>query len=111
MNYELPKLKMLLESESFRSRTAMYIGEKNLSVLKGFLDGIYYSFDAYGVSEENLFEGLHDWVAEYYGWPETSAGWKNIILKECGNDEVKAVDEFFKVYDKFKNRSLKKTSG
>nr|WP_321237197.1 hypothetical protein [uncultured Psychroserpens sp.] len=104
-------MKILLDSESFRSRTAMYIGEKKISVLKGFLDGAYYSFVAYDVNEENLFEGFHDWVAEYYGFSESTAGWKNIILKECGNDEVKAVDEFFTVYDKFKNKSLKKTSG
>ena len=102
MSYEIPKLKILLESESFRSRTAMYIGEKKLSTLKGFLDGAYYAFDAYDVKEINLFEGFHDWVVDYYGWNESTAGWKNIILKECDNDEMKAVDEFFKIYDKFK---------
>ena len=58
MSYEIPKLKILLESESFRSRTAMYIGEKKLSTLKGFLDGAYYAFDAYDVKEINLFEYL-----------------------------------------------------
>ncbi|WP_299215092.1 hypothetical protein [uncultured Aquimarina sp.] len=102
MNNEIPKLKALLESDNFRSRIGMYLGEKKISTLKGFLDGIYYSFDAYDLKEENLFEGLHDWVANYYGWTESTAGWKNIILEECGNDEVKAVDEFFKIYDEFK---------
>ena len=104
MSYKFPKLKILLESETFRSRTAMYIGEKRLSTLKGFLDGVYYSFDAYDVKEEDYFNGLHDWVANYYGWNETTAGWSQIILIECGNDEEKAVDEFFKVYDKFNGK-------
>ncbi|WP_298549214.1 hypothetical protein [uncultured Aquimarina sp.] len=105
MDYEIPKLKLLLESDHFRTRIAMYIGEKKLSTLKGFLDGIYYAFDAYGIKEENVFEGLHKWTADYYGWTESTAGWKNIILKECGNNELKAVDEFFKVYDEFKKTS------
>ena len=98
----IPKLKELLELEHFRMRIAMYIGEKRLSTLKGFFDGIYYSLDVYNIDEENVFEGLHEWTAKYYGWEDTNAGWKNIILSECENDEYKAVDEFFKIYDKFK---------
>ncbi len=103
MKDKIPKLKELLEMESFRSRTEMYIGEKKISILKSFFDGIYYSLEAYELKEENIFEGFDNWVANYYGWNESTAGWKNIILKESENNETKSVDEFFRIYDKFKS--------
>jgi hypothetical protein len=103
------KLKHLLESENFRIRTAMFIGEKRISTLKSFFDGIYYSFDIYNIKEENIFLGLNEWTIKYYNWKETSAGWKDIILKECENDEEKAVDEFFRIYDKFKQKPVANT--
>lgn len=99
-----PKLEELLELEDFRKRTAMYIGKKKISILNAFIDGVFYSFDAYNVDEGWIFDGFHDWVADYYNWTESTAGWKNIILKECSGDEEKSIDEFFKLYDKFKNQ-------
>ena len=99
---KLPKIKELINMHSFRTRTAMYIGEKKISILKSFFDGIYYSLEAYNVNEEYIFNGFDDWIANYYGWTECTAGWKNIILSECNEDEEKAVDEFFNLYDKFK---------
>jgi hypothetical protein len=101
MNQTL-KLEQLLESESFRNKTEMYIGEKRISTLKSFFDGIYYSFDTYKIKEKDIFIGLNQWTAKYYDWEETSAGWKDIILIENGNDEEKALNEFFEIYDKFK---------
>jgi len=51
---------------------------------------------------EPKFEKFNDWVASYYGWNESTAGWKNIILSESNNDEEKALKEFFNIFDKFK---------
>jgi hypothetical protein len=31
-------------------------------------------------------------------------GWKNIILKESGGDEEKALKKFFELYDLFRGR-------
>jgi hypothetical protein len=103
---EKPKLKHLLESENFRIRTAMYIGEKRISTLKSFFDGIHYSIDVYNIKEEKIFLGLDEWTAKFYLLKETTAGWKDIILEDCENDEEKAVDEFFKIYDKFKENQV-----
>ena len=96
----------LIKEESFRKRTAMYIGEKKISLLKGFMDGYFHGLDAKEIhlrETEPKFAKFHDWVANYFKWYESTAGWKNIILKECGNNEELAVDKFFELYDKFKN--------
>ena len=58
MNQTL-KLEQLLESESFRNKTEMYIGEKRISTLKSFFDGIYYSFEIYNIKEEDIFKGFN----------------------------------------------------
>ncbi|WP_298880117.1 hypothetical protein [uncultured Polaribacter sp.] len=99
---ELPKLKELLETEIFRTKTSMFIGEKKISLLKSFFDGFYYSILSHNLNEDNLFEGFDDWVARYFKWKESTSGWKNIILKECNNDEIMSVDRFFELYDEFK---------
>jgi len=101
---QLPKsIFALLASESFRTRPGMYIGEKKISILRAFIDGYFYATESKNTtsSEKEKFAEFHDWVANYFGWYESTAGWKNIILKECDGDEEKAVDKFFEVYDKF----------
>ncbi|MFN7117094.1 MAG: hypothetical protein ACK4TA_09875 [Saprospiraceae bacterium] len=90
-----------INNSLFREKTAMYLGEKRLSTLQALIHGYYL---AYGANpNNNIFKGFDDWIAKYYGWQESTAGWKNIIVEECKSDEEKAVDEFFKVFDKFKS--------
>lgn len=93
----------LLSSKSFRSRPGLYIGEKKISILRAFIDGYFYAaeFDKINSDRREKFAEFHDWVANYFGWNESTAGWKNIILEECNGDEEIAVDKFFEVYDKF----------
>lgn len=92
--------------EIIRQRPGIYLGQRSLTALKGFIDG--YSF---AIVENNIlveeeippFRQFHDWVARYYKWYESTAGWKNIILKEVG-DEAKACDVFFELLELFKQR-------
>jgi hypothetical protein len=107
---KLPKIEQLITSTNFRTRIGMYLGEKNINTLKGFLDGIQYALDVYdlGTKREFFLEGFHDYVARYYGWHESTAGWKNILLKECNDDPVLSVDEFFKLYDFFSIEKMEK---
>ncbi len=69
------------------------------------MDGYFYALDAMEIhlrEPEPKFEKFHDWTAKYFGWKESTAGWKNIILKESNENEKEAVKLFFEVYDKFK---------
>lgn len=97
----------LINEENFRKRTAMYIGEKKISILKGFIDGYFYGLDVKEIhlrESEPKFVNFSDWVANHFNWAESTAGWKNIILKECDGDEKLSVDKFFELYDKFKKK-------
>ncbi len=94
-------LRKLLNSENFRLRTAMYLGSKSISELRSFFNGFSYAEYVWNIKSDSPLEGFNDWVASYYGWNESTAGWDNIILKECNMDEEKAVDEFFRLYDLF----------
>ena len=89
----------LLSSENFRFRPEMYIGKKNVTILRAFIDGYFYAEN--NSLEKEKFEEFHDWVANYFGWFESTAGWNNIILEECNGDEEKAIDKFFEIFDKF----------
>ena len=63
-------------------RTGMYIGEQKLSNLRSYIDG--YEAAMYSVKAQNKtapeFSGFHNWVAEKYGFYESTAGWQNMIL-------------------------------
>lgn len=96
----------LIDMEDFRKRTAMYIGEKTISSLKSFIDGYFYATwtNDIEIDDKVQFGDFHDWVAQHYKWKESTAGWKTIILKECDGDEIRAVDQFFDLFDEFKVR-------
>ncbi|MES2734523.1 MAG: hypothetical protein V4714_22435 [Bacteroidota bacterium] len=97
----------LIESANFRKRMPMYIGEKKLSILRAYMDGYFYAtyINGIGVVEDKPpFEGFNDWIAAYFGWGESTAGWTHIILKECADNEKEAVDRFLELYDEFKSR-------
>ena len=102
----LPKsLFDLLKLKNFRLKTEMYIGDKKINILKAFIDGYLFALEANNIyqAEKEKFTEFHDWVANYFGWYESTAGWKNIILEECNGDEEIAVDKFFELFDKFIN--------
>jgi len=95
----------LLMKDNFRKRTGMYISENKITSLQGFILGYQTALENMDIDIEETepkFEKFNDWVASYYGWNESTAGWKNIILSESNNDEEKALKEFFNIFDKFK---------
>ncbi len=89
-----------------RPRPAMYIGDHSLACLRSFLDGCFFLAEEYGIeiSEHPSFGGFCDWVAEHFGWYESTAGWCNIIVEECGADQSKALDRFFEVIEEYTRR-------
>ena len=102
----IPKLQELLVLESFRKRTAMYIGSNDINFLESFLFGVGYTLDAYEIEEKWLLEGFNDWIANYYHWNESTAGWKNIIVKECNGNTAFALNKFFELYDLFRAEKI-----
>lgn len=68
--------------EVLSHRTAMYTGENKLSNIKSFIDGYTFAFSAEDERKKfnSSFYGFHDWVAEKFGFNESTAGWHNMIL-------------------------------
>ncbi|MEH2296042.1 hypothetical protein [Nostoc sp.] len=92
--------------EMMRPRPGMYLGQRSLTALRGFIDGYDLASWESGIlleEETPPFRQFHDWIARYYKWNESTAGWKNIILREVG-DEAKACDVFFELIELFKQR-------
>jgi hypothetical protein len=88
-----------------RARPAMYLGMHSLVRLRAFLDGCFFLACQHGIEcgTRPDFGGLHDWIAKRFGWYESTAGWCNIILHECGGDDSKALDSFFEVVEEYRS--------
>lgn len=85
--------------------TPMYTGDSRISTFIGFLYGYQMSIWQHKIEETSSFPHFwyfHEWAMFKYNWRESTAGWKNIILTECGYNEELALDTFFKLFDEFK---------
>jgi hypothetical protein len=93
--------------ERMRERPAMYLGEKRISSLRTFIDGYHFATLEHNISSiENPPLGvLNLWMANKFGWGETSAGWNSILLIESQGDEAKALDHFFDLLPEFRKVS------
>lgn len=90
--------------DRLRQRTGLYLGVKSISRLSAFLDGYVLAFDdARLVLEmgDPSFARFSEWVAQHYDQPDSVASWNDLILWEVDDEEI-AVDEFFKLLDKFR---------
>jgi hypothetical protein len=63
-------------------RTGMYIGEQKLSNLRSYINGFEAAMYTANIKNNTIpaFSGFHNWVAEKYGFYESTAGWQNMIL-------------------------------
>lgn len=97
----------MLELEKFRKKTAMFMGTRSITLLRTFIDGYFYATDTNNINIDDSvrFGELHDWIANYFGWNGSTAGWSTIILRECDGNESLALDTFFELYDLFKVRT------
>lgn len=86
-----------------RRRPAMYLGTCSILRLRDFLSGCHYMMMRFEIQDDTKpdFQGFHDWVAQKFGWRESTAGWANIILAETDNDEAKALDRFWELVEEY----------
>jgi len=83
--------------EQIRSRPAMYLGQCARIRLRAFLEGRCFINHEFGIPyhAQPDFGDFHDWVARRFVWRQSTAGWCNAMLEECGGDDRKALDTFF----------------
>ena len=92
-------------------RPGMYIGDARISSLRSFLDGYQFAATVHNIEKKQVFPPFwyfHEWAMHKYGWGESTAGWKNIILEENQNDEELALTKCFELLKEF--RTLKPKS-
>ena len=97
--------------ELIEKRPGMYIRDARISSLRSFLDGYQFSAMVHNIEKEQVFPPFwyfHEWAMHKYGWGESTAGWKNIILEENQNDEELALTKCFELIREF--RTLKPIS-
>ena len=68
--------------DKIRDRPGMWIGDLSPRALHIFLTGYRCGMDDAGFAgvSQPEFRGFHDWVAQKFGFGESTAGWANMIL-------------------------------
>ncbi|UKN00204.1 hypothetical protein K6119_10715 [Paracrocinitomix mangrovi] len=79
--------------------------DSNITHLWYYLEGYHFSSitkntDSYEVFPQ--FWYFHEFVKEHYNRNESTAGWKNIILRENDGDNEKSFSVFFELLEEFK---------
>jgi len=104
-DYDFNSIYELLDSEAFRKRTAMYLGEKSISKLKTFMDGFYTCERNYKINSQDTlppFWLFFKWICTEYNHSGSYYSWDGIILQNSNNNEEVALNTFFEKFDEFR---------
>jgi hypothetical protein len=87
---------------------SMYLGRHSILCLQAFLSGYSvarYESDAQVTPQEEDFKQFPQWIREKFHI-QTSQSWASIILF-FSEDEQKALDTFFELFEEFINRDCR----
>ncbi len=100
---EIKDLNKLLEV--IREHPCVWLGSKSITALHDFINGYQAACLLKGQQETHVPDfgvgGFHDFVADYFLYGESTAGWKNMILATHFGNEEAAFDDFYKLLDLF----------
>lgn len=89
--------------DAIKKRPLMCIRKKHITYLETLINGYFMGKKDYRTHLFPLdFRFMHEFAKVKYHESSSTAGWCNIILKNCDGDEEKAFDRFFELYDEFK---------
>ena len=94
-----------LDSEHFRKRPAMYLGEKSISKLRTYMNGYQICETFNGIKSIDTkppFWLFFPWICKYYSHSGSYYSQDGIILQNCNNNEEEALDTFFQRLDEFR---------
>jgi hypothetical protein len=96
-----------LEDKNVRSHISMYLGDRKLTTMWHYINGYRAATDIHTVEQDLKpdFWLFHDFVAEHFGYSESTSGWRNMIFEQT-SDEEKGLDLFFELFDKFRGQPL-----
>ncbi|WP_201789141.1 hypothetical protein [Scytonema hofmannii] len=87
---------------NIQKRPAMYLGQPSISHLRTFLAGYFFARHQLGEPETNQekhFVNFQNWIQEKFK-VTSSQSWDKIILF-FSQDEHKALEQFFELFDEF----------
>jgi hypothetical protein len=96
---------------NIQKRPAMYLGQPSISHLRTFLSGYFFARHQLGQPEteqEKQFSTFQDWVQQHFK-VTSSQSWDKIILF-FSQDEQKALELFFKLFDEFSSTASNQSS-
>ncbi len=91
--------------EAVQLRPVMYLGWNKLSLMRSFLGGFQTAVSLSNANYDTgkFFTDFNQWaINKLTGRNESKYGWSGIILRECNNDEEKALELFFALLEEFK---------
>ncbi|MFT4146559.1 MAG: hypothetical protein QM644_19120, partial [Mobilitalea sp.] len=100
--------------DGVREKPALYMGNKNITSLKSFLDGAVYASHILGIDDGYNdfspipFRFFNDYVALFYNYVESTSGWLNMILNKNHGDEQVSFDIFYTLLDNFRSIDISK---
>jgi hypothetical protein len=87
---------------NIQKRPAMYLGQPSITHLRTFLAGYFFARHQLGEPETNQekhFDNFQTWIQEKFKIA-SSQSWDKIILF-FSQDEHKALEQFFELFDEF----------
>ncbi|GAA6618399.1 hypothetical protein [Scytonema sp. NUACC26] len=91
--------------QKIQKAPSMYLGRASIVCLQAFLSGYsiaQYELGATQSQQDKDFQEFLEWVKQKFNI-QTSQSWANILLFYA-EDEQKALDLFFKMFEEFRNR-------
>ena len=87
-----------------KTNPKLYLGSKTISSLSAHILGYTIACYYKGVEETLVpdFTYFNDFVVDHYKTGTAEEGWKSILLRSNQNNNKKAFDEFFKLFDSFR---------
>ncbi len=97
--------------ETIKTRPGMFLGTISVSKLRSFLDGYKMALYDFKLSERTAllplpFWFFHEYVAERFGYYESTSGWCNMILDQVARDEEKGFHLFYTLFEEFKQTTI-----
>jgi hypothetical protein len=96
---------------NIQKRPAMYLGQPSISHLRTFLAGYFFArhqLEQPETEQEKQFSSFQDWVQQRFK-VTSSQSWDKIILF-FSQDEQKALELFFKLFDEFSSTTSTQSS-
>lgn len=94
--------------DKIKERPLMYIWDKKLTSLSIYIAGYQWCLAEKEIKEEEMsnLNMFHDWIANEYGYSESTSWWLSMILENSKNEED-ALNKFFILMEKFQNKKGK----